>query len=219
MSYSQSKKAAIRRLTARKKPSQARSAQTVEAILEGAAHILEHHGLDGYTTNAIAVRAGVSIGSLYQYFPTKDAITTALIERESVSLVAEANAALLLPHPRETLRVMIEAAVRHQLRRPILAKLLDFEQNRLSQIMPPSQNAQALSATVLDFLTRHLGVDNPIEIAGEMMSITRALTDAAGRRKGAIPSEIERRVEAALFGYLCAVAGEKALSRLGSQNG
>ena len=66
-------------LEPRKAPAQARSTATVAAILEAAARILETDGLAGYSTNAIARRAGVSVGSLYQYFPGKDAITRALI--------------------------------------------------------------------------------------------------------------------------------------------
>ncbi|WP_454277896.1 TetR/AcrR family transcriptional regulator [Sphingomonas sanguinis] len=63
----------------RKTARQGRSAATVDAIVEAAARILEAAGPSGYTTNAIAQRAGVSVGSLYQYFPNKDAITRALI--------------------------------------------------------------------------------------------------------------------------------------------
>ncbi|MCW6512909.1 TetR/AcrR family transcriptional regulator [Lichenifustis flavocetrariae] len=64
----------------------------VDTILEGATHILKKLGFEGYTTNAIADRAGVSIGSLYQYFPNKDAVTLTLIERESAVLVREIEA-------------------------------------------------------------------------------------------------------------------------------
>ncbi len=53
----------------------------VETILEAAARVFESLGLEGATTNAIAERAGVSIGSLYQYFPSKLAIVHALIDR------------------------------------------------------------------------------------------------------------------------------------------
>ncbi|NHZ61577.1 TetR/AcrR family transcriptional regulator [Massilia genomosp. 1] len=121
MNNSQSKKATVRRLAPRKAPSQARAAHTVGVILEGAAHILEQHGLDGYTTNAIAARAGVSIGSLYQYFPTKDAVTIALIERESLELVREASEALQGQDQRRSLRELVEIGIRYQLRRPQLS--------------------------------------------------------------------------------------------------
>jgi AcrR family transcriptional regulator len=66
----------------RKSPRQKRAAATFEAILDAAAHILRKGGGRAMTTNAIAVRAGVSIGSLYQYFPDKQAIVRALVERE-----------------------------------------------------------------------------------------------------------------------------------------
>src|SRR5215469_5611050 len=66
-------------LQPRKAPRQARSHETVAVILEASARILESDGLRGFNTNAIAARAGVSIGSLYQYFPNKDSIVLALI--------------------------------------------------------------------------------------------------------------------------------------------
>lgn len=66
----------------RKSPRQKRAAATFGAIVEAAAHILREKGTRGLTTNAIAVRAGASIGSLYQYFPDKQAIVRALVERE-----------------------------------------------------------------------------------------------------------------------------------------
>ena len=66
----------------RKSPRQKRAAATFEAIVEAAAHILRDEGAAALTTNAVAARAGVSIGSLYQYFPNKQAIVRALIARE-----------------------------------------------------------------------------------------------------------------------------------------
>jgi AcrR family transcriptional regulator len=66
----------------RKRPLQRRSRETVEAILDAAARVFEDRGYAAGTTNRIADRAGVSIGSLYEYFPNKDAIIVALAERE-----------------------------------------------------------------------------------------------------------------------------------------
>jgi AcrR family transcriptional regulator len=65
----------------RKEPKQARARATREAILAAAAQILVQEGLEAATTNYIAQRAGVSIGSLYQYFPSKEAVIFALVER------------------------------------------------------------------------------------------------------------------------------------------
>jgi AcrR family transcriptional regulator len=65
----------------RKQPQQARSRATLEAILEATTHILGQRGWDGLTTNAAAEAAGVSIGSLYQYFPNKLALVEAVRQR------------------------------------------------------------------------------------------------------------------------------------------
>ena len=67
----------------RRTPRQARSRATWEAIVEAAAQILERDGPAGFNTNAVAERAGVSIGTLYQYFPNKAAILVAAAEREA----------------------------------------------------------------------------------------------------------------------------------------
>jgi AcrR family transcriptional regulator len=115
----------------RKRPSQDRSRATVEVILEAAARVLEERGYAQGTTNRIAARAGVSIGSLYEYFPNKDAIVVALAERE---LAAERDAILrLLEEPpsgedlAQLLRRFVEAVVDFHARRPALHRML-FEE-------------------------------------------------------------------------------------------
>src|SRR6185369_2208572 len=64
---------------------QGRSRSTVDAILEAAAQVLERDGYAATTTDAIAMRAGVSVGSLYQYFPNKDAILLALTQHHAAA--------------------------------------------------------------------------------------------------------------------------------------
>ena len=66
----------------RRKPRQARSRATWEAIVEAAAQILERRGPTAFNTNEVAERAGVSIGTLYQYFEDKHAILAAAARRE-----------------------------------------------------------------------------------------------------------------------------------------
>lgn len=68
-------------LEPRRPPIQDRSRATVEGILAAAAQVFEAHGYAGGTTNRIAERAGVSIGTLYQYYPSKEAIAVALLEK------------------------------------------------------------------------------------------------------------------------------------------
>lgn len=73
----------------RKTPIQARSAVTVEAIAEATIQVLLTVGLDRLTTNRVAERAGVSVGTLYQYYPNKQSLLFALLE-EHMSKVSEA---------------------------------------------------------------------------------------------------------------------------------
>ncbi len=68
-------------LLPRKRPRQARAQETVAAILQAAAALIAEVGFAEATTNKIASRAGVSVGSLYQYFPNKSAILVSLLEQ------------------------------------------------------------------------------------------------------------------------------------------
>ena len=89
----------------RKTPRQARARATAEALVEAAARIMETEGRAALTTNRIAERAGASVGSLYQYFPNREAIVAALARG---LIDAAARAGETDPAP---LRPRLEAAV------------------------------------------------------------------------------------------------------------
>ncbi|MFN4290650.1 MAG: TetR/AcrR family transcriptional regulator [Permianibacter sp.] len=72
----------------RRQPRQARSRQTVERLLEAADRLLSQHGLLAFNTNAVAAAAGLDIASLYQYFPSKEAIIYSLLEQRCLGLQA-----------------------------------------------------------------------------------------------------------------------------------
>ena len=72
----------------RRKANQARSRRTVEVLLEAAARVLMKRGYSAASTNRIAEAAGVSVGTLYEYFADKEAVFDALIQREIEALVA-----------------------------------------------------------------------------------------------------------------------------------
>jgi AcrR family transcriptional regulator len=78
----------------RKLPSQQRSRNMVEVVVRAAELEISERGLDDTTTNHVAARAGVSIGSLYQYFDSKDAIVEAVLERHTARLLAAVDARL-----------------------------------------------------------------------------------------------------------------------------
>lgn len=119
------------RAVARRRPSQRRSQVTVTAILDAAARVFEERGFEAGTTNRVAERAGVSIGSLYEYFPNKDALLVAVVERE---LERERSKLLAILEPAATgrglagqLRAFAETLIELHARRPALHRIL-FDQ-------------------------------------------------------------------------------------------
>lgn len=191
-------------LKPRKNPEQSRSAETVRTILEGAARVLEERGLAGYTTNAVAERAGVSVGSVYQYFPGKEALTAALVARETGLLIAAVQEAAEAATPELGLRWIVQAAVAHQMSRPRLALLLDREENRLQLADSLDAVARAISGALLALLGR-LEPRPPVEAetaAGDLFALLRGMVDAAGERGERAGDVLEQRVLRAVFGYL-----------------
>ena len=116
--------------TRRKLPAQDRSKETVTAILEATARILAKEGYDRTSTNRIAQAAGVSIGSLYQYFPNKDALVGALLEDHAFRLMAlvEKSAVELADLPLEQATEKIVRAVFAFYRRAPQVHRVLFEQ-------------------------------------------------------------------------------------------
>ncbi|MFN4206012.1 MAG: TetR/AcrR family transcriptional regulator [Agrobacterium albertimagni] len=99
-----------RHLKARKTPRQARSASTIDAIFEATIQVLIREGTHRLTTTRVAERAGVSVGTMYQYFPHKQALLYALNERYLDRLAEKMEQVCLAQHGKST-REMIEALV------------------------------------------------------------------------------------------------------------
>ena len=95
------------RTTPRKKPRQQRSQDTVTCILDATARVLCSTGYDRASTNRVALAAGVSVGSLYQYFPSKEALVAALVDRHVEQMTSLVKAKLT-----EVSTAPLEVAVR-----------------------------------------------------------------------------------------------------------
>lgn len=100
----------------RRAPTQERAERTIETLFQATAQIIENDGEAALTTNKIAAKAGFSVGTLYQYFPSKEAILLAMIsrERERVQhLLSEllSKSELLTPDPRALMADLIHALV------------------------------------------------------------------------------------------------------------
>jgi len=91
----------------RKNASQERSRATVDALVEATARILVREGFDKASTNRIAEVAGVSVGSLYQYFPGKEALVAAVITRHNQEIMQTVRGELV-----DAMRLPLEPAVR-----------------------------------------------------------------------------------------------------------
>jgi AcrR family transcriptional regulator len=118
----------------RKNPRQPRSQQMVQAIVDAAARVLARHSLQGFNTNQVAEVAGVSVGSLYQYFPNKAALIAALIARAQTELAdaVERTVVACEGMPLEAaMAALVRVAIDQQYGKPLLAAALDHEERRL----------------------------------------------------------------------------------------
>ncbi|CAM0631388.1 TetR/AcrR family transcriptional regulator [Acinetobacter baumannii] len=188
----------------RKRPCQARSVATFKAILEAAARILESLGFAGFNTNAVAELAGVSIGSLYQYFPSKDALIVELIRRERAKLsthiveaIQQNNAADL----KEKLKLIIQAAVQHQLSRPQLARTLEFASELIGKDIEERKLQHELETIISDLFIRS-GISHAQTAVQDVIALSKGMINAAGIAGESDLENLQLRVEKAVFGYL-----------------
>jgi AcrR family transcriptional regulator len=190
-------------LKARKMPGQARSEATVSVILEASARILESDGLRGFNTNAIAAKAGVSIGSLYQYFPNKDSIVLNLISSFENALhdtVVKAVQNGKGKGLKSRLRLVVRALVTAHYYRPRLNHVLETAEERLGS----EADSAAFHESVLQLLRDHqneVAVQVSRTTERIVIAILRALVDL-GLASGASPRATEQRAMRAICGYL-----------------
>ena len=116
----------------RKRPRQARAVATVTAILDAAARILSEDSYAAASTNRIAERAGVSIGSLYEYFPGKEAIFAQLRRREAAKAYTEFIAEPHPEQPRDVIRHLVRGRLNWMRRDPALYAALETEVPRFA---------------------------------------------------------------------------------------
>lgn len=138
----------------RKEPTQPRSIATVEAVMRATAHILEHEGFDALSTNRVAKKAGVSIGSLYQYFPNKESLVTALAERHSREVLArltEAFVGLGDASLEESVRILIRGNVDAHTKTAALHRILSDQVGRPAHVADSVEvHGAAMARAVLD---------------------------------------------------------------------
>jgi AcrR family transcriptional regulator len=164
----------------RRIPRQQRAQESCAAIFEAAAQILLRDGMAGLSTNRIAERAGVSIGTLYQYFPNKQAVLLAMgrrdIEETSAAVaaaVAAAAAAGELPGPRVIHCLVERFSARPQVRRVLMETVF-------------SQQLHAELATALEAMTRLLVQHGPPLAAATPAAVFVLTRAVMGVLRGAV---------------------------------
>jgi len=188
----------------RKRPRQTRAVAMVDAILEAAARILETDGLAALNTNAVADKAGVSVGSLYQYFPGKDALLVALIRRKRSELMIGIEAERASAGQRDLVSVvdgLIRVTIAQQLDRPRLVASLEYAQTML----PIDAETEALKQAIVEAVSAALalhGIVDPETTARDLSALTRGMVDSAGLFGETDRQSLEHRVRRAVYGYL-----------------
>jgi AcrR family transcriptional regulator len=127
-----------RRIQPRKQPRQVRAELTRQRILTAAAHVFGEHGYGAGTTNRIAERAGISIGSLYQYFPNKDAILAELLVRhldDGMAIVERVQRGQLPGPIEEIIRVFVRGAIESHLGEPRLLRMLREQAPQTNELL------------------------------------------------------------------------------------
>lgn len=187
--------AARTRTNPRKTASQERSRLTVDALIEATARIIMKEGYDRASTNRIADLAGVSIGSLYQYFPSKEALVAAVIDRHIHGMMQLVRDALLKvamrpieEAARELVRVMINAhRVNPKLHRVLVEQVPRV--GRLDNIQAIDREAYTLVRGYLEAHRGELGIADTDMAAFVCVTTVEALTHAAVVHRREILSE------------------------------
>lgn len=193
-------KPAVPPLQQRRRPVQARSANTVMLIFESAALLLQSEGLEAFSTNHVAERAGISIGSLYQYFPNKEALLIAMAEREMQQVAHDIRNTVLRCQSDQSLDLELEVV------RTLLSKLgTRFRVRRiLCDFAIRFGRGDVLQAPLLvadQTLKEHGLSPRPIErfvIASAVQGIIRSLTsgNSPWLKDPELPLEVARLIKA-----------------------
>jgi len=205
-----------KRLQARKTPRQARAEITRRRILTAAAHVFADHGYAAGTTNRIAERAGISIGSLYQYYPSKDAILAELVGnhldrgRTSRQLWEAAPAAPLS----EVLRSYVHGAVDNHRDDPQLLQVFLEQAPRWATLLPKiTEYHQTEVRAVQEALERHpeVLVEDTGTAAHLVVTTVEVLVHWLSAGAAVTPTALENELVAMLERYLRAADNRQAI--------
>lgn len=189
----------------RKQPRQARSRALVEAVLDATERVLAQEGTEHATTTRVAEVAGVSVGSLYQYFPSREALMAAVIERR-VERDEQNYLALMASLGDASPATVLRAGARHLVelyrREPELYRAMIDEMDRVAReqrVHAMIDDATARTAALIAPLRERLPCDDPELVAHALVTAQIAIVRDAVRRR---PELLEDDRLAELLGTL-----------------
>jgi AcrR family transcriptional regulator len=198
------------RISSRKQPQQARSTELVTAILDAAVQVLAKEGAQRFTTARVAEKAGVSIGSLYQYFPNKAAILFRL-QSDEWRQTADMLRGILEDDekpPLERLRILVHAFVRSECNEAAMRVALN-DAAPLYRDAPETQQAMASGERIVqDFMQKALpGASEATRaLAGDLITTTLTEVGKQFSETPRSPAEIEAYADA-MADMFCAYLG------------
>jgi AcrR family transcriptional regulator len=192
----------------------------VETILEAALRVLARHGLSRYNTTVIAEEAGASVGSVYQYFRNRDAVTAALILRAHLELLANMRSAITRSEGlalQPALMMLMEVSIPKSANARKVARLLEVEEERVPRT-PALLDAEAqINSLNLGFLRRYVRPDLPEPVLAtasfDVVSIIRGMMDASIAREDCDSEQLADRIARAVAGYLQPLMREATFER------
>ncbi|MBN9021078.1 MAG: TetR/AcrR family transcriptional regulator [Rhizobiales bacterium] len=203
-------------LKPRKLPVQARSTVTVEALQVAAIQVLVREGLQRCTTTRVAERAGTSVGSLYQYYPNRDALLRAVLERH-LEGIADALDAACQASRGKLLSEMGEALVTAYL----AAKLRDPEESRALYAVAEARDGEAIVTKVYARVRAAVAAmlataadaafDDPETVA--IFAVSAMMGPIQALLKGAAPAGMEERLQSELSRIVVAYLEASATRR------
>lgn len=198
----------------RREPRQARSRALVEAIVEAAARVFDEHGYEATTTNRIAEVAGVSIGSLYQYFPSKEALVTALHEDHARRMLAVVDATTTRANGlplREWIATLVDGALRLHREQPGLMRILHVELPTLRRGREVSAASRGIAERTHALLELYREQIRHVDVGLATYTVLRVFEELVHEAvldppRAADDAAIARTITDALFGYLTVAA-------------
>lgn len=192
----------------RKLPSQARSRHTVETMLEATAQVLVQHGYKNATTARIAERAGISIGSIYQYFPNKDALIGTLVDRHACALGDVIDTALEQSRGKtleEGVMILIRATLDMQRISPDLHRILNQQVPQVGRMAQIRQTIDHLTRAIETFLKGHAEcLSRSCDVAMAAMMIETVMESVIHRALAECPTDLKNgRIEKELYRLIC----------------